>query len=267
MKTQIITHNGKAHLDDFLASAVLAAWVVENGGEPEITRKQWPSSEDLTNPEVWVLDFGKEHNPALKNFDHHQISGGEQCAFTLLLEYLGMRDYDAMPWISFVEKWDNCGPTVAMASLGGGNSALIYSPVEDFALKKFSAFEGVIEDLSEIIELGKFILGGYKNYISTTEELKKVTIQKINRFNVADYREIPGDFPLNFPAADKFEKENDVDIVYTINTRGTMPFRMIRKKDHIDFNKAAGLDGVDFIHQNGFLICFSCDYRLIFEKL
>lgn len=270
---KIITHNGRAHLDEYLACAILSAQLFKTEGwRFEVIRKSRPTEEELNDPETWVLDFGGRYEPNLKNFDHHQIKGENVCAFTQVLEYFGMRDYDALPWIKFVETNDANGGVKAMELVGGGDFNLIFSPIQGLVLKKFS--ESELEENFEqfecqkgLIELGNYIIQGYNDYHNTYSKLQETTIHEVNRFRVADYNFIPKNFPLNFNAAAKWEKENNVDIVYTFNDRGENKSRMIRKKENIDFNPARGLENVGFVHQSGFLICFDGDYRVILEKL
>jgi hypothetical protein len=270
--TKIITHNGRAHLDEYLACAIVAAKLAENGEEFEIIRKSQPTEEELNDPAIWVLDFGKRHEPELKNFDHHQIVGGAVCAFTLVLEYFRMRDYDALPWIKFVEVHDHSGPANAMNLVGGGDFNLIFSPIQGITLKAFSEIDltrpvGQLWVKSQLLELGQYIIQGYQDYHDTYSKLKEAEIKEINGFRVADYNFIPKNFPLNFNAAKKFEQENGVDIVYTFNDRGASKFRMIRKNEKVDFNQAKDVETVSFVHQSGFLICFDCAPELILDKL
>ena len=63
----IVTHPGGAHKDDFLACCLLA----HLHGSP-IQRRE-PTSEDLANPSICVVDVGGEHDAQLNNFDHHQF--------------------------------------------------------------------------------------------------------------------------------------------------------------------------------------------------
>lgn len=271
-KTQIITHNGRAHLDEYLACAIVAAKLTENGEEIEIIRKDQPTEEELNDPAIWVLDFGKRHEPELKNFDHHQMVGGAVCAFTLVLEHFGMRDYDALPWIRFTEVNDHSGGAKAMDLVGGGDFNLIFSPVQGMMLKQFSEID-LTDNICQVIawgalvEQGRYIIQGYKDYHDTYSKLKQAEIKEINGFRVADYNFIPKNFPLNFNAAKKFEQENGVDIVYTFNDRGASKFRMIRKNENVDFNQAKNVETVSFVHQSGFLICFDVAPELILEKL
>ena len=64
--TKILTHNGRFHADEVFAVAMLKIFF---NNEIEVTRTR-----DLTkiNDTDFVLDIGREYNPSLKKFDHHQ---------------------------------------------------------------------------------------------------------------------------------------------------------------------------------------------------
>lgn len=258
---KIITHNGRAHMDDFLACCVLLAKYPGS----RVYRQAAPTEEDLNDPETFVLDFGRRYEPELRNFDHHQISGGEQCAFTLILDYLGIRDYRAMPWIKFVEIWDHCGPTDSMKLLGSNDKSAakyLFSPIEENAIQLFSEQEFVSMEGSPILLYG--IMGWVGRYILKTAEKFEEDYRKIgnaqvifyNGFNIIDFREFSDDLVMS-QAAKYSEEKSGIDIVLAKNSRGAGKFRMIRRRDDIDFRLAAGLEGVDFVHQSGFLITFS----------
>ena len=67
MITNIVTHPGGAHKDDFLACAVLLSKY------PVSIFRREPSEKELANPEVAVVDIGHRFEPELNNFDHHQF--------------------------------------------------------------------------------------------------------------------------------------------------------------------------------------------------
>ena len=70
MKTgKIVTHNGQAHFDEFLAISLIIARHEDTHFHIE---RRDPKVEELENPEIWVIDIGDRFEPPLKNFDHHQ---------------------------------------------------------------------------------------------------------------------------------------------------------------------------------------------------
>ena len=66
----IVTHAGVFHADDVCA----VAWLRIVGVEAGLARRV-PSTEELADPNVLVVDVGGRHEPSLSNFDHHQRGG------------------------------------------------------------------------------------------------------------------------------------------------------------------------------------------------
>ena len=67
MNSTIVTHPGGAHKDEFLACSVLLAQT------PSSILRREPTEEDLSDPQVLVVDVGGRLEPELGNFDHHQF--------------------------------------------------------------------------------------------------------------------------------------------------------------------------------------------------
>ena len=65
---KIITHDGIFHADEVMAIALIHEFV--DGGIP-VERTRTISTEDMEDPNVWVIDVGGEYNPSLGLFDHH----------------------------------------------------------------------------------------------------------------------------------------------------------------------------------------------------
>tara|TARA_R100000027_G_scaffold52103_2_gene40783 strand:- start:3259 stop:4131 length:873 start_codon:yes stop_codon:yes gene_type:complete len=135
----IITHPGGAHKDDFLACAVLLA------DNPVAIERRDPTVEDLSDPEVAVLDIGHQHEPALHNFDHHQFPRDHvpTCALSLVLQHLGLYD-DAKnfcEWLEVAEWFDCRGPKDTAEWLGVDRDTLarLNSPVDITLLRRFAS--------------------------------------------------------------------------------------------------------------------------------
>lgn len=69
---RIVTHNGRFHLDELLATSVLSLLLESEGKQWEVIRSR--------DPEVWktadyLVDVGGEINPSSGRFDHHQEGG------------------------------------------------------------------------------------------------------------------------------------------------------------------------------------------------
>ena len=138
----IVTHDGRAHADDFLAACVCHY----KTGTP-VFRGVF-TDEMLKDPATWVLDQGRMFEPELRNFDHHQVEE-EICAFTMVLDHLygkGYREY--MPNLRFLEIFDSYGPKRAAEYAGVKEDSLelMTSPIHSSLLKAFSRVEGLVDD-------------------------------------------------------------------------------------------------------------------------
>lgn len=108
---KIITHGGKAHLDDVFACAlalVNRAWGgMENGRaatmedaladacEGVVVLRRDPTEDELADPHVLVLDVGGRYEPDLGNFDHHQLpKGTKESAMSLFAASIGLPNGD-----------------------------------------------------------------------------------------------------------------------------------------------------------------------------
>lgn len=106
---KIITHGGKAHLDDLMACALALvdrAWgSLENGHtatletaladacEGVVIGRRDPTAEELKDPHVLVLDVGGQYRPELRNFDHHQLPREtRESAMSLFAASIGLPD-------------------------------------------------------------------------------------------------------------------------------------------------------------------------------
>ena len=89
---KIITHAGKAHLDDLMACAIAVAHLrIWNDSTDVTIERRDPTYEELDDSTVVVLDVGGRYEPTNSNFDHHQLPrGSHDSAMTLLAANLGM---------------------------------------------------------------------------------------------------------------------------------------------------------------------------------
>lgn len=69
-KIRIVTHNGKFHVDDLVAVAVLQ--MLHDPEHTEVMRSRDP---EIWNSGDFVLDVGGIYDPAINRFDHHQHGG------------------------------------------------------------------------------------------------------------------------------------------------------------------------------------------------
>lgn len=136
MNTQLmVTHSGSAHFDELTAVSLIAA--VHPGTEFSIERRE-PTTEELDNPLVWVVDVGGRYEPAKRNFDHHQ-SSDSPAAFVLVARYLGLFEtMSVLTWWSFKDSLDRFGPVKSSQKYGAGDYLVNRSPVENWLMALFA---------------------------------------------------------------------------------------------------------------------------------
>jgi hypothetical protein len=135
----IVTHPGGAHKDDFLACAV---WIARH---PVAIERREPTEADLADPSVAVIDVGHDHNPALNNYDHHQLprDGVPTCALSLVLQNLDLYE-DARLFCDWLEmaEWLDCRGANSTARHFGFERDLLnqlLSPVDVTLLRRFAS--------------------------------------------------------------------------------------------------------------------------------
>lgn len=135
----ILTHPGSAHKDEFLAGCVLLATA-----PCPIVRRE-PTDADLADPAMAVVDVGHRHEPALNNFDHHQLpdDAAPTCALSLVLQHLDLYT-DARAFCDWLEpaEWFDCrGPNATARWLDVERNVInqLSSPIDGTMLRRFAA--------------------------------------------------------------------------------------------------------------------------------
>ena len=137
--SQILTHPGGSHKDEFLACCLLIAEY-----PVPIVRRE-PTAEDLADPAIAVVDVGHEHAPERGNFDHHQFPKDHPpiCALSLVLQHLGVYEdaREFCDWLEPVEWFDTRGPIETARWLGLQRETLfkLNSPIDTTLLRRFGA--------------------------------------------------------------------------------------------------------------------------------
>ena len=122
---KIVTHNGQAHFDEFLAISLIIA-------------RHEDTHFHIERPEIWVIDIGDRFEPPLKNFDHHQDLD-LPASFVQVAEYLELKDIlKTSPWWDFKDRIDRRGGYRIAEELGMDFIDALSSPVEKFFLGLFS---------------------------------------------------------------------------------------------------------------------------------
>ena len=136
--TTILTHPGGAHKDEFLACSVLLAV------HPVLILRREPNADDLADSTLAVVDVGYCHDPALNNFDHHQLPRDHTptCALSLVLRHLGLYE-DTRAFCEWLEpaEWFDCrGPMDTARWLGVDRDIVskLNSPIDGTLLRRFA---------------------------------------------------------------------------------------------------------------------------------
>ena len=250
---KIITHPGSAHKDDFMAVSILLATL----GSAEVFRRE-ATSEDLADPDTYVVDVGMEYDLEKHNFDHHQDSTFP-CAFHLVMSYLGYHDTAMLVfgWYAQMSMMDVSGPYKTAEYLGVDTSILFASssPIDGYILSCFSkvtaltkqdAFYGLMKEFGEdVIEMV-----GLK--MTRLERLKKeaqilpVKHLKVLVSNIADKPKLSMELYLR--------DLDDAAVVMSItpSTRGA-GWEMVRLGDNmvVDFRSVTSHPEIRFVHISG----------------
>lgn len=172
----IITHPKKAHRDDFLSCCILMSML----SVP--VHRRLPTEEELDDVNCIVLDIGGRHEPALNNYDHHQIKGGEsQCSLTFILKSLRVYSLASKlwNWMEPTEILDTRGYKILAKWAGMEDNRRVlalHSPVEKSLLKMFGMVEVIHqgEPLYDIMTMiGSDLLEDLDSAARKMENLKR----------------------------------------------------------------------------------------------
>jgi len=240
----IITHPGSAHFDDITGVGLILA-VYEN--TPFRIERREPTSAELNNPEIWVVDVGRRYEPDKRNFDHHQ-SMDCPAAFVLVADYLGLKEILSVePWWDFKEHVDRFGAVNASRKFNAGDDLVNRNPIEDWLTSSFSFDAQAC--LPELRSYGLFLIRDarrLKKQIDYWKNSRRLEIKGVKAM-IGEVRESAGLEEFRRIAADP------PDIVISLDRRGE-GWRLFRYDGApVDFQRIAGRPEVSFAHKSGFL--------------
>jgi len=268
----ILTHPGSAHKDEFLACCVLLATA------PCPILRREPTEADLANPAIAVIDVGHRHEPALNNFDHHQLpaDAAPTCALSLVLQHLGLYA-DARAFCEWLEpaEWFDCrGPNVTAQWLGVERDIVgkMQSPIDGTLLRRFAAAKQLssADPLWQIMHfVGTDLLDYVRNlrarltFIARHAQvwtLDGLTLSSENSRAPAVVF-LPRTDPLpEDPSAglDRYVQEQGLDdcvVAVIAPDRRSTGYGLSRHRDHprLDFARIKAEPDVHFAHQRGFV--------------
>ncbi|MBP6506742.1 MAG: MYG1 family protein [Opitutaceae bacterium] len=269
--TTILTHPGSAHKDEFLACCVLLA------AAPVAIVRREPTEADLADPAMAVVDVGHRHEPALNNFDHHQLpdDAAPTCALSLVLQHLGLYP-DAKAFCDWLEpaEWFDCrGPNTTARWLGVERDIInkLYSPIDGTLLRRFAGAtrHSAGEPLWEIMRLvGADLL----DYLRTLRARLTFIGQHAELWSLDELRAaengntpavvfLPRTDPLpEEPSAglDRYVQEQGWDdrvVAVIAPDRRSGGYGLSRHRDHprLDFTRIKAEPDVHFAHARGFV--------------
>lgn len=264
--SQILTHPGGSHKDEFLACCLLLA------EHPVTIVRREPTDADLADISTAVVDVGHEHVPERGNFDHHQFPKDHppMCALSLVLQHLGVYE-DALKfcdWLEPAEWFDTRGPIETARWLGVARETLfkLNSPIDTTLLRRFAA-ESELQPGEPLWEVMRWIGVDLLDYLRNLRE-------RLNFIgDVGEFWEIDtakGPFMVLFlPRTDPMPDEPSAGLARFIESRPEAGevvglvypdrrgagFGLSRHNDHpgLDFTRIQDCEDVHFAHARGFV--------------
>jgi len=242
---KIITHNGHAHFDEFLAISLILA---RHSDTHFFVERREPSQEELNNPDIWVVDIGERYEPHLKNFDHHQDLS-LPASFVQVAEYLQLKDIlETAPWWNFKDNIDRRGGFKVAADIGVESLDPLNSPLEAFMLSLFK--ESPLSVYQQMKTFGQTLIDrGYllREQISFWQNCEKLQIK--DKTVIIGYTD---ETSGSVQYCETLDKVPDVRINYDGRGQG-WSLATIKDADGIDFFKLNGHNQIKFAHKNGFI--------------
>ncbi len=262
----ILTHPGGAHKDEFLACCVLLA------EQPAPLVRREPTPEDLARAATCVVDVGHSHDPALNNFDHHQLPRDHvpTCSLSLVLQHLGLYA-DAREFCEWLEpaEWFDCrGPFATADWLGIERGVLhrLTSPIDISLLRRFAAASRLDPD-QPLWAIMRMIGEDLLDYVRSLRARLEFLAQHAEVWSLAlpdgpaQILFLPRtDPPIDDPAMgmDRFIERRGLNasvigLVYP-DRRGP-GFGLTRYRDNprLDFTRVATHPAIRFAHARGFV--------------
>ncbi len=258
MFPKIVTHSGGAHMDDLISVCIVLA--MEN--DLKCVERRPAEPEEIADPAVWVLDQGEVHDPANRNFDHHQFPADtRKCTLSLLADHFDLRkDLDETVWFRVLVLDDTLGAIRTAGELNCSATllkGLLNGPINEFVLTSFEQakkFESDSELLKLLTAIGTHIVTNIRNMKERLQLIRqKAEVEEVNGLKVLFFMEDVPDPKLSIAAYIK-ETGKNVSVLVVNNTRES-GWSLSRVGDHprVDFRRIKNADDVTFVHANGFV--------------
>lgn len=240
----IVTHAGSAHFDEVMAIGLVVA--TQTSVSFHVERRE-PSEAELQDPSVWVIDVGDRHEPAKRNFDHHQDVAAP-ASFVLVADYLGLTGtLSILPWWRFKDSVDRIGPARSSVEFDAGDELVTRNPVETWLCASFAS------DPQTSLPM----LKAFGEHVIKEAALLKQQIdfwKECPRLMIAGVPAIIGE-TTESAGLEEFRRlvPNPPDIVISLDRRGG-GWRLFRYDGTpVDFRRIADSPAIAFVHNSGFL--------------
>ncbi len=255
----IIVHPGGVHLDEIIAAGLICR---ERGDLP-VERRE-PTNAELADPEVWVVDVGRRHEPDLRNFDHHQFGedAKPESAMSLVARYLGLHDLlSRRPWYRAQVTVDVQGPSALAKEQGIGDRIppTLTSPI-DVGIRHLWAEGGAGRVDPAIVNMASRIASAIVAEAEALEALSDCqqlsVVRRIGNAPILFHDTEVSNAVSNQIKADWEEETGDV-IAASVShdTREPFGWALYRFDDdpRIDFSKLHGDPRFGFVSEVGFI--------------
>ena len=297
---KIITHGGNAHLDDFMSCAIALTamtWdcmeiyakhgenvslinALDKACEGLLIERREPTTEELEDKDILVLDVGGKYEPKLWNFDHHQLPRGtKESAMSLFAASIGLPNggfngteqyepgsdkypadslasflEDAFPWFRTRIAVDACGPFATAKENGVEWDTVekFLGPLEDVILKTFENTTPkdrvyVVKPLAEMI---------LRKHAAWEQVIPYVNYDRPwwsnNGFTVADFTAAnPEDAEA---CSDMITKYVTGVAIFHDNRGNGLTLLRLHDDPRIDFTRVKDDPEVAFCHNGGFIV-------------
>ena len=262
----VVTHPGGAHKDDLLACCVLIA---QHGCPVE---RRDPTSSDLADAAVAVVDVGGEHDAAMHNFDHHHFPREHPptCALSLVLDAVGVYE-DARTfcdWLEPAEWFDSRGPKKTAEWLGVPRKSIsqLNSPIDGTLLRRFAGGKEhrpgeVVYEYMRLV--GRDLLDYLRDVRAGIERVRAVAqrwqveaegevVETVFVPRASDSLEDPSGSAARFVRAEGLEQVVGAT-VYPDRRGDGYGIQRYEDDPRLDFSRVEGEPDVRFAHKSGFV--------------
>lgn len=267
-KTKIVTHNGKAHRDEYLACCCIMFDAYRRGQLTYIERRMCGEN-DLACKDTWVVDTGGEWNADFLNFDHHQDDPElvSVCSFDLVMRKLiGPTAFETFsacsPWVKLTALHDTAGGAAVASAFGIDTKTYIAtrSPIEKAMLAAFGEVAVVHPEtpMAYVMrETGRLVMAEAEEISAGMQDRIAAAAPPfmIAGLRVWDVRSAWGENDhVALAVVNHAASQRSVDVVVGRNQRsgGVSLYRTAWATSKLDLNLIRDEEGVKFVHKNGF---------------